>query len=73
MRNLRNASLVSGKTYQQWYEDEWDEPKRTDFKLMCCDCGLVHKVSFRVYKDGRFRMKMSRDNRATGQIRRYMK
>jgi len=36
--------------------------------IQCCDCGLVHKVIFEL--DG---FRFLRDNRATGQVRRYMK
>jgi len=29
---------------------EWIQPLRKGYKLCCCDCGLVHKFDFRVYK-----------------------
>ena len=53
-------------------EEEWEYPVQTNFKLACCDCGLVHTMDFRVV-DGEVEFKVKRDNRATGQIRRYMK
>lgn len=37
-------------------------------KLQCCDCGLVHTVIFEL--DG---FRLTRDNRATGQVRRPRK
>lgn len=49
----------------------WIQPTR-GFRFACCDCGLVHKISFRII-DGKIQMKVSRDNRATGQIRRWRK
>ena len=29
---------------------EWRQPQRTDYKLGCCDCGLVHDFEFRVVR-----------------------
>lgn len=54
---------------------EWVQPTPKGYKLRCCDCGLVHRMDFRVvtYANGR-RHKMQfrayRDNRATAAIRR---
>jgi hypothetical protein len=48
----------------------WIIPIRNGFKFCCCDCGLVHKLSFKVVA-GRVQFKASRDNRATGQVRRH--
>lgn len=46
--------------------------KKRDFKMCCCDCGLVHRVRFAV--SGRvLRMRWYREDRATGQIRRHLK
>lgn len=39
--------------------------------IKCCDCGLVHKIKIRKFK-GKFYMKAIRDNRRTGQARRFM-
>jgi hypothetical protein len=82
------------KAYPVQYEGEdgycdWIQPQMdADYKLACCDCGLVHKMQFavmRVKKDlgkgykeiapttaGKFVVifRASRDNRATGQVRR---
>jgi len=44
-------------------------PIRRGYRMMCCDCGLVHEMDFRV-KDGRIEFRVFRDNRATGQARR---
>ena len=29
---------------------EWVQPKMNGYLLSCCDCGLVHRVDFRVLK-----------------------
>jgi phenylalanyl-tRNA synthetase alpha subunit len=43
--------------------------RKEDFKLACCDCGLVHKLRFTI-KGGVLTIRGWRDNRATGQLRR---
>lgn len=39
--------------------------------ISCCDCGLVHKFSFAIEKNGNIGIALERDNRATGQRRRF--
>ena len=51
-------------------EDEWVQPTMKDFKFACCDCGLVHDVDFRIAR-GRVQLRMRRNNRSTGQVRRH--
>ena len=29
---------------------EWVTPVRTGYLMKCCDCGLVHRIDFRVIK-----------------------
>ena len=55
--------------YDQVTEGEWVQPIRNGYKMECCDCGLVHKLDFRIRK-GRVQLRAFRDNRATGQKRR---
>jgi len=62
--------------YPQVKDGEWIAPKRRGFKLICCECGLVHKLNFRVVKGLRgnqIQFQALRDMRATGQIRRHKK
>lgn len=56
--------------YKQVYENEWVQPVMKGYKMGCCDCGLVHVLDFRIYK-GRIQFKARRNNRATGQHRRW--
>ena len=42
-------------------------------KFGCCDCGLIHKFSIAIQKNGRVGVMIRRDNRATAQLRRYNK
>ena len=56
--------------YEETYPGEWiKDPKRKYFKLMCCDCSLVHKVEFKK-KGNEIWLRMWRDNRATARARR---
>ncbi len=48
------------------------------YKLCCCDCGLVHRLDFRLVTYGRglfkkIQFRVFRDNRATAAIRRWRK
>ena len=54
----------------------WVTPVMQDYKLACCDCGLVHKVTFRVVQIGTeevLQFKTARDNRSTAALRREMR
>lgn len=44
--------------------------RREDYKMQCCDCGLVHRLRFSVTR-GTLTMRAWRDNRATAQVRRW--
>ena len=30
---------------------EWVQPRRKNYYMKCCDCGLVHAFDFRLIKD----------------------
>ncbi len=32
-------------------EGEWVQPRRKNYYMQCCDCGLIHKMNFRLIKD----------------------
>ena len=51
---------------------QWDRIRKKGFKMACCDCGLVHKLDFKIEGKTLF-MKGERDNRSTGQLRRHRK
>ncbi len=36
--------------YRQVEAGEWVQPIRRGYKLVCCDCDLVHTVNFRLAK-----------------------
>jgi hypothetical protein len=43
---------------------EWTRPRLRNFREQCCDCGLIHRLDFRVV-DGRIEFRTRRDDRAT--------
>lgn len=49
---------------------KWIAPRRSGYRLACCDCGLVHNMQFRVV-DKQIQFRAQRNARATGQIRRH--
>lgn len=42
-------------------------------RIACCDCGLVHTLIVHGTEKGVARISFKRDNRTTGQFRRYRK
>lgn len=76
---------VMGRRYAKLSVDaagwcEWQRPIHghgdQNYRMACCDCGLVHDMQFRVKRNGErlyvvFRAK--RNNRATAGIRRGKK
>ena len=59
--------------YETMYGDEWHEMYQRNQKLACCDCGLVHRIDFKIKRVGtqnRIFMRAQRNERATGAKRR---
>lgn len=62
--------------YPKKQNGEWVQPVMTGYRMACCDCGLVHKMNFKVIKWGRGHkviFQAFRDNRATAAKRRSKK
>jgi len=62
--------------YEQPESGEWVQPIRKGYKMACCDCGLVHKMDFKIEKQGKkhfILFRVFRDNRATRQLRKHIK
>ena len=51
-------------------DKEYEIPLDQEFVMVCCDCCLVHRDVYTL-RDGKLFWKTKRDNRSTGQIRRY--
>lgn len=39
--------------YHTVIEGEWIQPRRKAYYMKCCDCGLVHRLEFRLVKFGK--------------------
>jgi hypothetical protein len=37
--------------YKQIKDGEWIQPIRKNYRIQCCDCGLTHKLNFKLVKD----------------------
>ena len=51
---------------------EWTRPRLRNFREQCCDCGLIHRLDFKIV-DGRIEFRTRRDDRATAAARRSFK
>ena len=47
-------------------------PRMRNFREQCCDCGLIHRLDFRIV-DGKVEFRTRRDDRATAAARRTFK
>lgn len=59
--------------YNRPQAGEWIRPVKNGYKMMCCDCGLVHVINFRLIPWGRGRkilFQAFRHTRATSAARR---
>lgn len=46
----------------------WIQPVKNGYLMACCDCGLVHRMDFRIY-EGRVQFKAQRAPRHTAKLR----
>ena len=62
---------------------EWTRPRMRDFCEQCCDCGLIHRLDFRIVDERggahagrralRVEFRTRRDDRATAAARRALR
>jgi hypothetical protein len=65
---------MSKKTpYYHVTDGEWIEVVLKGNKEQCCDCGLVHKVNYRINDKGKIEYQVFVDARATASVRRKFK
>lgn len=65
-----------GRTYKRVEAGEWVRPVRRGYRMMCCDCGLVHTIDFKLVPYGsgkKIIFQAARDERATAASRRERK
>ena len=41
------------KNFYAVSDGEWIKPKRRGYLIQCCDCGLIHRMNFKLIKIGR--------------------
>lgn len=69
MAKRAGSKAVKKPVYYQVTDGEWIEvPMRNHFD-QCCDCGLVHKMNFRVNDRGKIEIQAYRHARATNAAR----
>jgi hypothetical protein len=56
-------------TYDVISYGEWTRPRMRNFREQCCDCGLIHRLDFRIVDD-KVEFRTRRDDRATAAARR---
>lgn len=64
------------KSFPKVMEAEWVQPIRKGYGMACCDCGLVHRLNFRLRSTTRgmfIQFQAFRDDKATRNLRRRMK
>lgn len=62
-----------GRKYPVVTEGQWIPPVRRNYRMRCCDCGLVHKINFKLIPYGsgkKIIFQAFRDERATAACRR---
>lgn len=64
---------MSKSDYYHVSDGEWITVAKRGYKEQCCDCGLVHKLNFRINDKGQIEIQTSRDERATSAVRRAFK
>jgi uncharacterized Zn finger protein len=59
--------------YEKWHHGQWDYVRHGGMDIQCCDCGLVHRMKFKIEKIGKrnwIRVQVKRHPRATAAVRR---
>jgi hypothetical protein len=57
--------------YYHVADGEWIEVPKRKYREQCCDCGLIHRMNFRINAKGGIEIQAFRDARATNGARRY--
>lgn len=42
--------MIIPEVFEEPRDGEWIQPIRRGFLMECCDCGLIHKLNFRLIK-----------------------
>ena len=64
--------MTKRRGYYQVTDGEWIVVPKRGYKEQCCDCGLVHRMNFKIL-DGRIHIQTFRDPRATNGARKQFR
>lgn len=64
---------MTKSAYYHVTDGEWISVPWRGYKEQCCDCGLIHRLNFRVNKSGHLEIQTHRDVRATNGARKHFK
>ena len=64
---------MTKSAYYQVIDGEWIQVVLKGNKHQCCDCGLVHRVNYRLNDKGKIECQVFRDERATAAARKRFK
>jgi hypothetical protein len=59
---------MKNRRYKKVKSADWQQPVKRGYLQACCDCCLVHRVDFRIYK-GRVQFRCWRADRLTAKLR----
>jgi Zn-finger protein len=62
------------REYEQPASGEWVQPVRNGYLMQCCDCGLVHRMDFKMVKYAggkrrKIRFRVYRASKETARVR----
>jgi hypothetical protein len=61
--------MTKRSDYYHVTDGEWIQVPKRGYKEQCCDCGLTHKMNFKVDDKGQIHIQTFRDGRATNGAR----
>jgi hypothetical protein len=64
---------MTKSAYYQVSDGEWIGVFLKGNKDQCCDCGLVHRINYRINAKGKIEYQVYRDERATAAARKRFK
>lgn len=60
------------KSYKKIKDGEWVNPNMNRYMMGCCDCGMVHRIEFKVTTRLRVKFRAFYDEKATDKLRKRM-
>ena len=57
-RTLLSEATAETEDFESISDGEWVQPVRRGYRMKCCDCGLVHRLDFKLVKYGNGKSKI---------------